>query len=244
MSKIDTYEKEFILQIGDIDKNNKMKLVSYLKFMQEVGALHSQEYGYGINDEKVTHRAWIVLNWKVEILRRPSWNEKIKVKSWIDSMDKIYYYRDFELLDSNDNVIAKAVSKWIMIDTITKKVQKINEEYINTIKIINREGYNNEFKKISAKVDTESLIQIYEHEVQKRDVDTNNHMNNLIYLDLALEGLDDGYIDNISKIEIDYKTECKYKDKIVFMKKEIEGQNKVYILDENKEKVHALVILE
>ena len=66
-------------------------------------------------------------------------------------------------------------------------------------------------------------------------------MNNVIYLDLALEGLEDKVIDRISSIEIHYKTECKYGDKVTFMK---DNENKVYVLDENKEKLHTVVILK
>ena len=65
-------------------------------------------------------------------------------------------------------------------------------------------------------------------------------MNNIIYLDLALEGLDDKFCDSIKNVEIHYKTECKLGEKIVFMKNE---ENNVYILDENEEKVHTLVML-
>lgn len=240
MSKSEIYEKEFELQLKDIDKNNKMRLSSYLNFMQEIGGLHSKEFGYGLNDELITHKAWVVIAWNLEIFKRPKWNEKILLRSWIGKIDKIYHYRDYEMLDTEGNIIAKAVAQWLMVDTVTKKVQRLDEKHIKEFPVVNREAFDNNMKKVSLKADVDNAIQIYQYKVQKRDVDTNNHMNNIIYLDLALEGLDDEFVDNISNIQIHYKTECKYNEEIVFMKDE----EKVYILDKNKEKLHTLVILK
>lgn len=240
MSKSKIYEKEFEVMLKDIDKNNQMRLSSYINFMQEIGGLHSEEYGYGLNDEPVTHKAWVVISWDVKILKRPKWNEKLLVRSWIGKIDKLYHYRDYEILDSQGNVISKAVAKWVMVDTITKKVQKLTEEHINNFPIVEIEGWTNEVGKINSKVDVSSLKEIYKYKVQKRDVDTNNHMNNIIYLDLALEGLDDESIKNVSSIQIHYKTECKYSDEIVFM----QGEDGVYVFDKNKEKLHTQVVLK
>ena len=143
MSELGIYEKEFELYINDVDKNNKMKLTTYLRLMQEAGALHSQSNGYGANNRHITHKAWLVLSWKINIFSKPNWNEKIKIKTWLAKMDKIYFYRDFELSDCTGNIIAKAESKWVMIDTVTKRVQKIDEKYKNEFIEVSIEGYDN-----------------------------------------------------------------------------------------------------
>lgn len=240
MSKSKIYEKEFEVMLRDVDKNNQMRLSSFINYMQEIGGLHSEEYGYGLNNEHITHKAWIVISWNVQIFRRPKWNEKILVRSWIGKIDKLYHYRDYEVIDKQGNVISKAVAKWVMVDTITKRIQKLDEEHIKQFSIVEVEGWNNEIEKINSKVDVNVLKEIYKYKVQKRDVDTNNHMNNIIYLDLALEGLDDKVSQNVSSIQIHYKTECKYEDEIIFM----QDKSSVYVFDKNKEKLHTQIILK
>ena len=244
MAKSEIYEKEFELHLRDMDKNNKMRFSSYLNLMQEIGGLHANELGHGLNEEIRTGKAWIVIAWNLEVFRRPSWNEKIKVRTWIGKIDKIYHYRDYEITDNNGVVVAKGVAQWVMLDTVNKRILKTEDSYAREFPVVIREDYDNTIKKINSKVDAQNLNEIYEYIVQKRDVDKNNHMNNIIYLDLALEGLDDEFVDNISNIEIHYKTECKYNDKIVFENEIVDGENKVYILDESKEKLHSLVILK
>ena len=201
MSDTKIYEKEFNLQLRDMDKNNKMRFSSYLNVMQEIGGLHASLIGHGLNEEIQTGKAWIVISWKLEIFKRPSWNEKIKVRTWIGKIDKIYHYRDYEILDSNNEVVAKGVAKWVMLDIVTKRIVKSSESYAEEFPVVEIDGYDNDIKNINAKVNVDSLNQIYEYIVERRDVDKNNHMNNVVYLDLALEGLDEDFVNNISNIK-------------------------------------------
>lgn len=244
MSKSKIYEKDFSIYLRDTDKNNKMRYSSYLNIMQEVGGLHADELGHGLNEEIKTGKAWIVIAWKLEIFKRPGWNEKIKVRTWIGKVDKIYHYRDYELLDNNDEVIAKGVAQWVMLDTVNKRIMRAEESYVSEFEVVEREGFDNSINKINTRINQENLEEIYKYIIERRDVDKNSHMNNIVYLDLALEGLSDEEIDNISNIEIHYKTECKYNEEIIFAKEKVEDKNNIYILDKNKEKVHSLVILK
>lgn len=244
MSCNNIFEKEFELYLRDTDKNNKMRFSSYLNLMQEIGGMHASQIGHGLKEEIKTGKAWIVIAWKLDIFKRPSWNENLKVRTWIGKVDKIYHYRDYELLDSNNEVVAKGVAQWVMVDTINNKIMKAEESCVEEFNVIEREDFDNNIKKINARVNIDNANQIFEYVIQKRDTDKNNHMNNVIYLDLALEGLEDKVIDRISSIEIHYKTECKYGDKITFFSEEIDGQTKIYIMDENKEKLHSQVILK
>lgn len=241
METLDIYEKEFELYLRDTDKNNKMRYSSYLNLLQEVGGLHASMLGHGLSEEIKTKKAWIVIAWNLEVFKRPSWNEKIKVRTWIGKIDKIYHYRDYEILDESNEIVAKAVAKWVMLDGISKKIVKSDETYAGKFPIVIKEDYDNNIDKVNSRINVDELTPIYEYKVQKRDGDKNNHMNNIVYLDLALEGLDEEFADSITNIEIHYKTECKCNDEIVFMK---DNENKVYVLDKNKEKLHTVVILK
>ena len=88
MKNVEIYEKEFELHLRDMDKNNKMRYSSYLNLFQEIGGIHASMLGHGLAEEIKTKKSWIVIAWKLEIFKRPSWNEKIKVRTWIGKIDK------------------------------------------------------------------------------------------------------------------------------------------------------------
>ncbi len=237
MEKIKIYENKYEVTISDIGSNNEMKLSSFLKYMQEVGAIHSGILGYGINNIKTTRKAWVILVWKVNVIRRPIWNEKIIIKTWNSKTEKMYYYRNFEIIDEKGEIICIAESQWIMMDVDTKKIQRITDDYLNKIIILESKV---SISKINTKLtDKEKENIIHEFIVARRDVDTNNHMNNVIYLDMALEGLEEKRVEDIKSFEIHYKLESKINEKIICTK--VEDENTIYLLDENKEKIHAIV---
>ena len=96
--------------------------------MQEVAGIASSKCGYGLNDVPNTHVAWILLNWKLKVFLRPIWNSKVTIRTWPRSFNRLYSFRDFELFDENNNLIAIATSKWIIVDSITGNISKITPE--------------------------------------------------------------------------------------------------------------------
>lgn len=221
-----------------------MKPSAFLKYMQEIACLHSQLYGYGINDIEKNNIVWIIFCWNLNINYKPHWNEKIKIKTWLGKMDKLYCYRDFEVQNESGEVIAKAESQWIMFNIAQRKIEILNDSYQNKFPKVKREGYDNIIKKVRfdiSKVDKGKCKKI-NYTVLKRDIDTNYHMNNTNYLDIASEKIADEIYSNLEKIEIHYKTECKYGDKIKFIYENKEDKILVYVVSQDESKVHTVII--
>ena len=62
----------------------------------------------------------------------------------------------------------------------------------------------------------EDLKLNFNYTIQRRDIDTNSHVNNLHYIDYALETLDEDIFNNNSfdNLEVVYKKEIKLKENI------------------------------
>ena len=198
------------IKYSDVDKNNKLTLNALVDTLQEAAIGHSEIAGYGVNDIPNTHLAWLLLNWKVQILSYPRSNELITINTWPRIFDKLYSYRDFEVFDSSNNLIAVASSKWFAIDTETKKIRKltpeISEAYGNQV---SKSVFDEPFKE-KLKL-PEDLKLNFKYQIQRRDIDTNGHVNNLNYIDYALESLDEKVYDTttFNNLIIEYKKEIK-----------------------------------
>ena len=89
-----------------------------------------------------------------------------------------------------------------------------------------------------------SFMQTLEYTVQKRDIDFNNHMHNIYYLDLANDALPTEVYNNgpYNNIRITYKKATKLGDKVFCKYGEIENKHIIKIIDkENKD--HAIIKL-
>lgn len=238
------FSYNYKIKYSDIGENNKLTLKSLVAFLQEAAGAHSEQAGFGVNNIPETHRTWLLLNWKVRMIFHPHINELLTIKTWPRSMEKLYSYRDFEVFDSQDNLVAIASSKWIFLDTKTRKIKKITPDV--------SEAYGGPVDKHVFEIPFNEKLEIpndlklnFNYTIQRRDIDTNGHVNNLHYIDFALETLDeDIYSKNeFNNLEIIYKKEIKYKEKINCYYSLEDNKHIITIKSADNSIVHAIVEL-
>ena len=239
------YEDDFHVRYFDLGENNVLSITGLMNLLQEIAGMHSSYVGYGLNDIDKTGLTWFLLYWKIKIFDKPKWNTKLHIKTWARKLEKVSSFRDFEVYDNNEKLIAIASSKWALLDVNTNSVSRIpecmNEEY-GTIE-------DSVFDTpIDAKIkESENAKLTYEYTIQRRDIDTNHHVNNLYYLDFALQALPEDvyYCNDFTEIEILYKKQLKVKEKIkCFYKKEDSGTYTVAIKNDDESKIHAIIKLK
>ena len=208
-------EKEYSIGIRDVEKSNLISNKGFLGILENIACCHSDIAGYGINDIPNTNFSWILLHWKVSIKKRVQYRSKITVKTWSRSLNKFSTLRDFEVYDENNNLICIASSKWVLFDVKENRIAKITDEIIKKYLPEEKSVFNeNDIMKLK-EIAIDSIPN-YSFKVQRRDIDINNHMHNLYYLDYAYEALPDEIYQssNFNDFEIMYKTSAKLGDKI------------------------------
>ena len=121
------FKEQFTMQLKDIGKENYMKNRAILEIFENIGTHHSDIAGYGPNDIRRTGVTWVLLDWKVQVLKRPKYGEKLNVSTWGRTMKRTYTYRDFEMYDEENNLCVIGTSKWVLIDIETGRISKITE---------------------------------------------------------------------------------------------------------------------
>lgn len=237
-------EQDYRIKLSEIGKENKITNKAILGDLEDVGGIHSNIAGYGILDIPQTKLSWVLLDWKLKIIRRPKYSEKIKIKTWSKNAIKFYTYRDFEVYDENGQVIAIATSKWVLLDIDKEKIVKISDEVLNK--------YEPELEKsvfdiseIEKLQEPENYISEVEYTVKKSDIDVNNHMHNLNYLELANEALPEEIYNKqeLNNVRINYKKEIKLGE-TVKCKYSFENNTHIIVIKSKDEKViHAIIKL-
>ena len=237
-------ENEYTVKLSEIDKNNKATNKAILSYLEDTGGKHSNIAGYGIFDIPRTHLTWLLLEWKLQVIRRPNYAEKIKVTTWSKNSVKCYAYRDFKVYDEQGNVIALAASKWVLVDTQKGRIVKIEPDLL--------EKYEPELDKYAFEGEDFSKIHVpeeYQFEtkyiVRKSDIDVNNHMHNLNYLDLANEALPEEIYKEgqLNNVRITYKKEIKLGESVECKYSFINGKHLVIVKSQDESVLHALIEL-
>jgi len=91
----------------------------------------------------------------------------------------------------------------------------------------------------------EDLKLNFNYEIQRRDIDTNGHVNNLNYIDFALETLDEKIYNSNTflNLEVIYKKEIKLHEKINCYYSFENDKHIITIKSEDNETVHSVVKL-
>lgn len=231
--------KEYIKYL-DVDKNNKLTNKAIINYMQNAGGEHTNINGDGIKDQPKTHLAWLILNWKIKVFDRPEYGEKITIKTWIKKTEICCCWREFEIY-CNKKLIAVGDSRWVLVSTETGKITRIPAEIV---KIYAPKGIGVFDEELEEKIKEPKDSQLtYEEIIGRTRIDTNNHLNNLYYLDFAIESLPEEIYEKtlFNNVEIMYKKQVKYKDKIKCFYKEENNQQIVVIKGEDEKTLHSII---
>lgn len=235
-------KQDFRINLSMLSKNNHISNKSFLTILQDIAEMHSASIGAGVTNIYETHFSWALLNWKVKILKRPKYGDVITVNTWSRYNTKLYSYRDFEVYDSDGNVIAIATSKWILIDAYNHKIARITDDLISKYKPEDRSVFGIvELEKMREPLHFESSTPYI---IRKSDIDINNHVNNLCYMDMALEAFPGGKndFDSFNEFEILYKHQIKFNDEIVLKYSVEDGKNIITIKD-TQDRLHSIITL-
>ena len=235
------YEYEFLAMYGDVNDNWELSNVGLLRHLQELGGFQTKK----IFGSMLTPKgAWILLNWRVKKFKAIRWSEKFKVKTWPVKHTSLYSIRNYEVYNEQDEVVAIVSTKWVLMDSETKKLVRDIEEIASLYEEDEKILFEDDFPKLK---EPNEIQYSYKHVIQRRDIDTNGHVNNVKYLELAYEALpEDVYAnDNFKNIDIMYKHSAFLGEEMsIGFKKDVVDENEEYtIVIKSNEKLNAIIRL-
>lgn len=212
MSKI--FTKEYEIHYYEADSKLKCKLSSILDFICDVGTQQSEVLGGGIDYCTKNNCAWVFYKYDISIYRYPMFKEKIIITTIPIGFKKFYGLRQYIIKDEEENVIGEAKALFFLINTKKRRPMRIQEEQYS-IYGVERDYQGN--------IDLEKLEKIYDKDYEKEfnirysDIDSNNHVNNVKYVEWALEAIPLDILENyhLSNIKVTFEKECKYGDMVL-----------------------------
>lgn len=236
--------KKFDVAFSDVGENNSLTNKGILRMMQEIAGIHSAVAGYGLNDTPKTGVAWLILNWKLRVFSRPKWGTTVTVNTWSRSQNALFSYRDLEIYDDKNNLVAIATSKWLLFDVNKQAISKTTPEMREKFESIDKSVFEEKFTEKLKEPENSKFV--LEYTIQRRDIDTNHHVNNLNYLDFAYEALPEEVYKNgeLNNVEIMYKHEAKLGDTLLVYYASVEqNEHIITIKDKETGNLHSIIKL-
>jgi medium-chain acyl-[acyl-carrier-protein] hydrolase len=228
----------------DINSLKELTNTSLLSYLEDVACMHSEIAGYGISNMNNIKRTWVLLSWKIKVIKRPKFNDTLNVKTWSRLIDKFYAFRDFSVYNQDNELIAIATSKWVFIDIEKGKLIKITDEVAEKYKTENVSVF--EEKDLEKLNEPQEYINKIDYKITKNMIDVNKHLHNIYYMDIAKEVLPDeiSFSNETNEFEIMYKHEIKLGETVKVMYSKVDDFYYITIKDNDEKIIHAIIKLK
>lgn len=229
------YEQDLCLRTNDFDTYDRLKTEAVLEIFQDIAGEHANMLGIGFKASFEKGFYWILVRNKIEILKNPIPLTKLKLATWPHPKGRVDCNREYALYDLNGDIIARGLSKWVIISTETRRLMRTDKITYANDDDTYPENYYTDIAKVIVP-DFSLFNKVLSHAVTKNDIDHNGHMNNSKYAALIFNTIQDDYF--ITSLEIEYVHEVKYKEILdVYMYEDDEfiyhigmsGENRVFV---------------
>lgn len=235
------YEEIYKVHTYDVDLNDNLKISSIFKYMQDIAASHALELNTSYYDLVDKDLMWVISRAKLEILKYPTFGDKLKIRTWVKGIDKAFVLRDFIIYDINDNVVAKATTCWLLITISSKRPQR-PKIVMDKMPIVSDEYAL--FNIPSKILESSTADLVYNYLISYSNIDINQHVNNTNYIDILLNSFEEEMFSKhtIVTFQINFLSECTYGNSLSISKgKYIDKPNSFYLEAYNENKKNKVV---
>ncbi len=193
------YEFDSRVRYSEVDSKGQLTWLALMDYFQDCSVFHSESIHLGVEYLAKNHLAWVLSSWQICVNRMPQLGEKITVQTWPYDMKGFYGYRNFTLQDGEGKRIAYANSVWVLMDMERGRPVRVPEEMTDAYGMEPKLPMECSSRKMTVPeqcVEQESFI------VPAYFIDTNQHMNNSRYVQVALAYLPENF--DADEVRVEY----------------------------------------
>lgn len=164
------------------DKDFSLRPTAFMDYAQEIAYLAASRLGFGYEAVTEHHTAWVLSRMSIDFINPPKWRDNVSLDTWHKGTDGLFFLRDFEVKDKDENVLIAATSSWLIIDMQTRRLVRSDEmQKVLTFDVqCTADALPEPAPKLSMPKDVEKEI-LSPHVVLPSDMDFNGHTNNVRY---------------------------------------------------------------
>jgi medium-chain acyl-[acyl-carrier-protein] hydrolase len=208
------WREQFKVRSYDIGPSKLITPHTVCQYLQEAASNHADLLGLSAERLAELDQMWVLSHLSLKILRYPSWRETLVVQTWpVTNSSFLRAYRDFKIHNDQGEYIGCASTKWLLLNQETRKPVKL-PAWLPSITSAGLEpAILNDVKEIPA---GSAATRVQSFAVRASDIDWNVHVNNVRYLDWAMESipLELQLQYRVEELNIDFIGEGKFGDTV------------------------------
>ena len=181
-------DERFCVRSYEAGVTNHVSLATLCNYMQESAGLSADRMGWGIRKLQNEGLTWMLSRLYVKVSRYVPWGTELVMRTWPSGMKgRLLATRCFQAADGSGGEILQAYSEWLYVDMGSQRIVKLPEGFAGLVP----EGTPSvDFADLGGKsVRLPEVAVSAEVRVRQSDLDFNDHVNNVHYVEWMLETL-------------------------------------------------------
>lgn len=186
------------IRYSETDHEARLTLPALINYFQDCSTFQSEALGVGMEWLKQEKKGWVLSHWQIVVDRYPHLCEEVTVGTFAYKFRGLMAQRNFYLRDAAGAIIARADSTWVFVDLAKGKPAKPTPEHTDPYGTGEPLDMPAEARKVAV---PESLEAHEPFDVLRSMIDTNEHVNNCQYVQMALELLPRETVPRITRVD-------------------------------------------
>jgi medium-chain acyl-[acyl-carrier-protein] hydrolase len=215
-------ETAYPIRSYESDASGRLSILSVCNFLQDSASRHAERLGVSVQRLRCEDVTWVLSRLLLKMETYPGPEETVRVVTWPSGGDRLFAFRDFYLMDSSGRQLGAAVSAWLVIDMGKRRPVRIEPFIARLNPIIGAHAIPFDLEKLPAlSGETEQA----RYPVRFRDLDVNQHVNNVSYIEWVLESLPRRRYEQgaLTTLEINFLGEAVAGDTVTAFYRPLEG---------------------
>ena len=228
------YTQNFHIPCYNTDAAWRLKPAAFMDLAQEAAGLHAVELGFGYEELIKNNTAWILSRVNIKFVDTPMWRDDITLTTWHKGANRLFFLRDFIMTDKDGKERVKATTSWLVLNLETRRLVRdpmlMEDGTVCTENVIETPA-----DKVQMPKDIPAEL-VMEHVVAYSDVDMNNHTNNAMYMQWAMDAVDYEIASTkaVKEVTINFNRETKAGDVVAIYRACIEKEDGLHVFVEGK----------
>ena len=228
------YTQNFHIPCYNTDAAWRLKPAAFMDLAQEAAGLHAVELGFGYEDLIKNNTAWILSRVNIKFVDTPLWRDDVTLTTWHKGANRLFFLRDFVMIDKDGKERVKATTSWLVLNLETRRLVRdpmlMEEGTVCTENVIETPA-----DKVQMPKDVPAEL-VIEHVVAYSDVDMNNHTNNAMYMQWAMDAVDyeTASTKAVKEVTINFNHETKSGDVVSIYRACVEKEDGLHVYVEGK----------
>ena len=211
MSK--SFTKKYEIHYYEVDSKLRGKLSSIINFICDIGTQQAEYFGGGIDYCTKNNCAWVFYKYDITMYRYPMFGETVSINTEIVGVKKFYALRKYSIFDEQDKLIGEALALFFLIDIEKRRPMRIQKEQYDMYGVDGDVNYDISMDKLE-RVNEEQYHKQFH--IRYSDIDSNNHVNNVKYVEWAMEAVPVEVVNKyiLKRIKVTFEKETTYGEEI------------------------------